>query len=91
VNAFDLAPFLKTGYDNITYRLTCALSDKWHEETSSFHLPIEEMSVTLDDVVCLLDIPITGRLNEERDLTYEHDIFLLQNELLFMLQDAMKE
>ena len=91
MNAFDLAPFLTTGYDNITHRLIYALSDIWHEETSSFHLPVEEMVVTLDDVVCLLDISVIGRLNEERDLTYEHDIFLLQNELLFTLQDAMKE
>jgi len=62
-----------------------------HEETSNFHLPVGEMTITLDDVACLLDIPVTRRIIEERDLTYEHCIFLLENELLFTLQDAMKE
>jgi len=49
------------------------------------------MTVTLYDMVFLLDLPITGRLIEERDLAYEHGIFLLETELLFMSQDAMKE
>jgi len=34
------------------------LSDRWHEETNNFHIHIEEMTVTLDDMVCLLHIPL---------------------------------
>lgn len=36
------------------------------------------MSVTLDDVVCLLYIPIVGRLIVEDDIEYEDGIVLLQ-------------
>ncbi|MCI17449.1 serine/threonine-protein phosphatase 7 long form-like protein, partial [Trifolium medium] len=28
----------------------------WHEDTSSFHMPSEEITVTLDDVSCLLHL-----------------------------------
>lgn len=49
------------------------------------------MAVTLDDVAYLLDILIIGRLIEQEDLTYEYDIFLLENELGFTTHEAMKE
>ena len=34
----------------------------WHKETNSFHLPVGEMTITLDDVSCLLHLSITGGL-----------------------------
>jgi len=40
-------------------------------KTSSFHLPVGEMTVTLDDVACLIDIPIVGRLIVEVDIEYK--------------------
>jgi len=83
VNESDLAPLHNTGYDNISHRLICALSERWHKDTSSFHLPIGEMSVRLDDVACLLHIPITGRLIEEEELDHDEGIELLHDELYF--------
>lgn len=49
VNDFGLAPLLKTRYDNITYGLVYDLSERWHEDTSSFHLSVGEVSVTLEE------------------------------------------
>jgi len=46
----------------IDHDLICAFVERWHEETSSFHLPFGEMTVTLDDVSCLLHLPIEGML-----------------------------
>ena len=37
-----------------------AFAKMWHKETSSFHLPIEELTITLNDVASLLHFPITG-------------------------------
>ena len=34
--------------------------ERWHPETSSFHLPFGEMTVTLDDVDALFHLPIAG-------------------------------
>jgi hypothetical protein len=51
-----------TSYNMIDHSLICAFVERWHEETSSFHLPFGEMTVTLDDVASLLHIPIDGML-----------------------------
>jgi hypothetical protein len=53
------------------HELFCVLSERWHKETNNFHLPVGEMTVTPDDVTCLLDIPITRRLIEEEEISYE--------------------
>ena len=39
-----------------------ALCERWHTETSSFHLPVGEMTITLDNVYNLLHIPIQSRM-----------------------------
>jgi hypothetical protein len=37
-----------------------AMVDKWRSETQSFHLPCDEMMVTLEDVAMILGLPIRG-------------------------------
>jgi hypothetical protein len=49
------------------------------------------MTVILDDVACLLDIPITERLIEDKELSYERGLKLLEDELGFMEDDVIKE
>ncbi|PNX60839.1 serine/threonine protein phosphatase 7 long form [Trifolium pratense] len=39
-----------------------AFTERWHPETGTFHLPIGGMTITLDDVSCLLHIPISGNM-----------------------------
>jgi hypothetical protein len=39
-----------------------ALCEEWHTDTSSFHLPVGEMTITLDDVSNLLHLPTQGRM-----------------------------
>ncbi|XP_057427630.1 protein MAINTENANCE OF MERISTEMS-like [Lotus japonicus] len=41
--------------------LILALVERWHEETSSFHMPFGEMTITLDDVSALLHLPMGSR------------------------------
>jgi len=83
VNMSGLTPLLTSGYENISLGFICAMSERWHEETSSFHLPVGVMTITLDDVACLLGIPITGRLLPDRELTCEKGIEMMQVDLLF--------
>ena len=40
--------------------LLYAFVERWHKETSNFHLPIGDMSIILDDVALLLHLPIIG-------------------------------
>ncbi|GLJ04942.1 hypothetical protein SUGI_0007490, partial [Cryptomeria japonica] len=42
--------------------LLIALAGRWHYETCTFHLPMGEMTVTLEDVYRILRIPIDGEL-----------------------------
>jgi len=60
-------------------------------DTNNFHLPVREMTVTLDDVACLLDIPVTGRLIEEEELDHDQGKKLLQDELCFTEAEARAE
>ncbi|KAH1225476.1 Protein MAIN-LIKE 2 [Glycine max] len=39
-------------------RLISTFVERWHKETSSFHLPIGELTITLDDMASLLQLPI---------------------------------
>ncbi|KAE8816549.1 Serine/threonine-protein phosphatase 7 [Hordeum vulgare] len=37
------------------------LMDRWRPETHSFHLPLGEMSITLEDIAMITGLPIEGR------------------------------
>ena len=49
------------------------------------------MTITQDDVACLLGIPITGRLLPDRELTREEGIEMMQVDLHFTAEAAAKE
>ena len=51
VNGSSLAPLLQTEFVNINGALITALSERWHEETINFHLPVGNMTATLNDHV----------------------------------------
>ncbi|MCI64201.1 serine/threonine-protein phosphatase 7 long form-like protein, partial [Trifolium medium] len=57
-----LEDLTKIEYQHLDPCLISALAERWHEETSSFHMPAGEITVALDDVSCLLHLPLTGRL-----------------------------
>ncbi|KAJ3675493.1 hypothetical protein LUZ60_004535 [Juncus effusus] len=63
------APFLKKatllqtarmGWLDYDSRLISALQEHWRSETHTFHLPVGEMTITLDDVSCLLGMRTDG-------------------------------
>jgi hypothetical protein len=43
------------------YPLLFALVDRWRPETHTFHLPVGEMTPTLQDVALLLGLPLAGQ------------------------------
>jgi len=65
------------------------MTERWHQETSSFHLPVGEMTITLDDVASLLDIPVAGRLIQEDELDHDQGVELMVNHLLFPVEEAV--
>ncbi|GAU47201.1 hypothetical protein TSUD_89100 [Trifolium subterraneum] len=59
--ASGLEPLVRSNFNVLDYGVLWAFAERWHPETSTFHLPIGEMGITLDDVQCLLHISIQGR------------------------------
>ena len=47
-------------YEDVDERLVSAFIERWNPETNSFHMPFEEMTITLADVYFLLGIKIQG-------------------------------
>jgi len=45
---------------NVNHFLINSLLERWRSETHTFHLPHRETTVTLEDVVVLLGLPING-------------------------------
>ncbi|XP_058743160.1 protein MAIN-LIKE 1-like [Vicia villosa] len=57
-----LSGLCMTGYSTISHDMQGTFVERWHKETSFFHLPVGEMTITLHDVQCLLHLPIRGAL-----------------------------
>ena len=60
IYATGLGSLISCSLETTDKGLISAFVERWHRETSSFHLPIGEMTITLDDVSSLLHLPITG-------------------------------
>ena len=58
-----LSPLIACSVDTGDRRLLSAFVERWHRETSSFHLPVGELTITLDDVSSLLHLPVIGELH----------------------------
>ncbi|XP_050909140.1 protein MAIN-LIKE 1 [Lathyrus oleraceus] len=71
VSRSGLSSLQRTSLNKIDTNLISAFVERWHLETSSFHMPFGEMSISLDDVSCLLHLPIRGIFWSPRDVTEE--------------------
>jgi len=62
VEASGLHHLIYTRFSTVTHAMVHALCERWHTETNSFHLPVGEMTITLDNVYNLLHLPTQGRM-----------------------------
>ena len=51
---------LSCGYRYIDHPLINALVERWRPETHTFHLPVGEATVTLEDINVLWGLPVEG-------------------------------
>jgi len=72
-------------------RLMSAFVERWHKKTSTFHLPIGELTITLDDVSLLLHLPITGAFHIFEALSVDEAVFLLMELLEVSDEEARAE
>ncbi|XP_028218620.1 protein MAIN-LIKE 1-like [Glycine soja] len=71
--------------------LISAFAERWHRETSTFHLPVGELTITLDDVACLLHLPIIGALHRFEPLGVDEAVLLLMELLEVSGEEARAE
>ncbi|KAJ3688951.1 hypothetical protein LUZ61_018115 [Rhynchospora tenuis] len=60
LSRFGLDHIARLGSMRIDWPLITALVERWRRETHTFHLPIGEMTPTLEDVCYLLGLPVDG-------------------------------
>ena len=65
--------------------------ERWHKETSSFHLPVGEVTITLGDVASLLHLPITSAFHSFELLHVDNVVFLLIELLEVSFEKARAE
>ncbi|XP_028220364.1 protein MAIN-LIKE 2-like [Glycine soja] len=91
VAAIGLSPLIKCSVITSDPRLISAFVERWHRESSSFHLPVGELKITLDDVASLLHVPIIDVLHEFELLVTLDAIGLLTELLEVSNEEATAE
>ncbi|XP_057432214.1 protein MAIN-LIKE 2-like [Lotus japonicus] len=81
VEAVDLLPLLTYNLPSVDKTMMSAFVERWQPETSSFHMPFGEMTITLDDVSSLLHIPVAGKFSSLPTLTREEAVIVLHKQL----------
>jgi len=61
------------GHVIVPHALLMTLCERWHAEISSFPLHVGEMTITLDDVTCLLHLPIEGIMMSHPKKVFQDD------------------
>ncbi|XP_028186373.1 protein MAIN-LIKE 2-like [Glycine soja] len=91
IAATGLDPLIRCSVITTDLGLVSAFVERWLRETSSFHLPVGEVTITLDDVSSLLHIPITGALHSFEPLATSDAVTLLTELLEVTPDEAIAE
>ena len=71
--------------------MVSAFVERWQPETNTFHMPLGEMTITLDDMSTVLGIPVTGKAVSVEQLSFERSKTLVEHGLGVTSQQAHKE
>ena len=63
-----LSPLIACSVNTGDQGLLSLFVEQWHRETSSFHLPVGELTLTLDDVSSILHMPVDDAVQMLVDL-----------------------
>ena len=77
--------------DTSDKKLISTFAERWHKETSSFHLSIRQVTITLNDVTSLLHLPITCPFYTFDALHVDQAVDLLVDLLEVNSQEAREE
>ncbi|KAH1059988.1 hypothetical protein GYH30_003800 [Glycine max] len=86
-----LSPLIACSVDTDNRGLISSFVERWHRETSSFHLPVGEVSITLDNVASLLHLPIAGDLHAFQPQHIDEVVLMLVELLMVSPEVAIAE
>jgi len=86
-----LSPLIRCSMVTDDPGLISAFAERWHRETITFHLQVGELTITLDDVACLLNLPITRALHRFEPLGVDEAVLLLMELLEVFSEEARAE
>ena len=86
-----LSPLIACSVDTDDRGLLSSFVERWHRETSSFHLPVGEVTITLDDVASLLHLPVVGDLHTFQPLHVNEAVLMLVDLLMVSPEAARVE
>ncbi|XP_006595285.1 protein MAIN-LIKE 1-like [Glycine soja] len=71
--------------------LISVFAKRWHRETNTFYILVGELTIILDNVACLLHLPITGALHRFEPLGVDKAVLLLIELLEVSAEEARAE
>ncbi|XP_028222363.1 serine/threonine-protein phosphatase 7 long form homolog [Glycine soja] len=86
-----LSPLIACSVDTGDQGLLSAFVERWHRETSSFHLPVRELTITLDDVSSLLHLPVIGDFHAFEPLHVDDAVQMLVDLLMMSPESTRTE
>ncbi|RZB59635.1 Protein MAIN-LIKE 1 [Glycine soja] len=86
-----LSPLIACSVDTDDWGLLSAFVERWHRETSSFHLPVDELTITLDDVSSLLHLPVISDFHAFEPLHVDDAVQMLVDLLMVSPESARAE
>ncbi|KAL5176762.1 Protein MAIN-LIKE 1 [Glycine soja] len=86
-----LSPLIACSVDLGDRGLLSSFVERWHRETSSFHLPVGELTIMLDDVSSLLHLPVVGDLHAFQPLHVEDAVQMLVDLLMVSAESVGAE
>ncbi|KAH1261808.1 Protein MAIN-LIKE 1 [Glycine max] len=86
-----ISPLIACSVDTGDRGLLSSFVEQWHRETSSFHLPMGELTIMLDDVSSLLHLPVVGDLHAFQPLHVDDVVQMLVDLMIVTTESAKAE
>ncbi|XP_028208378.1 uncharacterized protein LOC114391586 [Glycine soja] len=86
-----LSPLIACSVDTGNRGLLSSFVEWWHRETPSFHLPVGELTITLDDISSILHLPLVGDLHAFQPLHMDDVVQMLVDLLMVSAEAARAE
>ncbi|KAH1229551.1 Protein MAIN-LIKE 1 [Glycine max] len=86
-----LSPLIACSVDIGDRGLLSSFVERWHREASSFHFPVGELTITLDDISSLLHLPVVGDLHAFQPLHVDDAVQILVDLLMVSAESVRAE